>query len=172
MTATEGEGERDGEGRPSTLVRRLLLLCTGNYYRSRFAEELWNHFERLEPSRWRAESRGLWVPAGFANIGPISPHALRALRTRGVQLVEPVRPPRQVEPEDFAAAAHIVAMCESEHRSMVENRFPQWAQKVEYWDIEDIDQCAVEAAMAALSTRMGTLRTKLVAGCASFADGD
>src|SRR5258708_22476816 len=100
--------------------RRLLMLCTGNYYRSRFAEELWRHLELTDPSGWRAESRGLLVAGGFVNVGPISPHALQALGLLGVRWAEPVRPPRQVERDDFLAATHVVAMSEAEHRRMVE----------------------------------------------------
>jgi len=36
----------------------VLFLCTGNYYRSRYAEELFNHLARAEGLSWRAISRG------------------------------------------------------------------------------------------------------------------
>ena len=52
----------------------VLFLCTGNYYRSRFAEVLFNHLARERGLRWRAESRGLDLAIGVNNVGPISPH--------------------------------------------------------------------------------------------------
>jgi protein-tyrosine phosphatase len=41
-----------------TTIRRVLFLCTGNYYRSRYAEELFNHIARAEGLGWRAFSCG------------------------------------------------------------------------------------------------------------------
>jgi protein-tyrosine phosphatase len=143
---------------------RLLFLCTGNYYRSRFAEELWQHLESKEPSGWRAESRGLFVSQSLGNIGAISPYARHALGVEGIRLSEPVRPPRQVESEDFVACSHIVAMSESEHRSMVQSLFPTWANVVEYWDIEDVEACPVQIAMKELSMRVCELRLRLRRG--------
>ena len=53
----------------------VLFLCTGNYYRSRFAEVLFNHLARERGSCWRAESLGLDLAIGVNNVGPISPPA-------------------------------------------------------------------------------------------------
>jgi protein-tyrosine phosphatase len=39
--------------------RKILFLCTGNFYRSRFAEELFNHLARQKRLDWVADSRGL-----------------------------------------------------------------------------------------------------------------
>jgi len=142
-------------------VSRVLFLCTGNYYRSRFAEELWNHLERQAPSGWQATSRGLCIALGLGNVGPVSHHALRGLRARGINLVEPIRAPLQVEGGDFAASARVIAMSGSEHRKMVVDQFAALADAVEYWDIEDVDLCAPEAALAKLSERIVALRAEL-----------
>lgn len=37
----------------------VLFLCTGNYDKSRFAEEYFNHRAILLGAGWRADSRGL-----------------------------------------------------------------------------------------------------------------
>ena len=39
--------------------KRVLFLCTGNYYRSRFAEILFNQLAPTRGLNWRADSRGL-----------------------------------------------------------------------------------------------------------------
>ena len=46
MRAWTGEGmtQQKGESEiPQATVGRILFLCSGNYFRSRFAEELFNH---------------------------------------------------------------------------------------------------------------------------------
>jgi protein-tyrosine phosphatase len=40
-------------------VKTILFLCSGNYYRSRFAEEQFNHHAELAGLDWVAQSRGL-----------------------------------------------------------------------------------------------------------------
>ena len=42
-------------------MREILFLCTGNYYRSRFAEVLFNHLARESGVKAHAASRGLRV---------------------------------------------------------------------------------------------------------------
>ena len=44
-------------------MKTLLFLCTGNYYRSRYAEELFNHRAAPAGLNWRAQSRGLAHPS-------------------------------------------------------------------------------------------------------------
>ena len=58
--------------------RRILFLCTGNYYRSRFAEIFFNWQAQQRGLSWQAESRGLAID-GY-NYGPISRHTLATLR--------------------------------------------------------------------------------------------
>jgi len=61
-------------------MKTILFLCTGNYYRSRFAEELFNHHAQRIGLNWVAQSRGLALERGAHNVGPISPFALHALK--------------------------------------------------------------------------------------------
>ena len=141
--------------------QRLLFLCTGNYYRSRFAEALWNHSEGASPTGWSADSRGLCTALGLGNVGPISQHALRGLRARGIHLRDPIRSPQQVDESDFASANRVVAVCAAEHRPMMLDLFPRWAEAVEYWDVEDVDFCPVDTALASLESHVRDLRAKL-----------
>ena len=143
-------------------MSRVLFLCTGNYYRSRFAEELWNHMERQLPSGWLATSRGLCIALGMGNVGPISRHALQGLRDRGIDVARPIRSPLQVVAEDFAASERVVAMSGPEHRKMVTDQFPVWADAVEYWEIDDVALCAPEAALAKLDDRTRAMRAEVV----------
>ncbi len=117
--------------------------------------------ERQAPSGWHATSRGLCLELGMGNIGPISNHALRGLHERGIDVARPIRSPLQVEADDFAASARVVAMSGSEHRKMVTDQFPAWADAVEYWDIDDVGLCPPEAALAKLADRIRAMRAEL-----------
>jgi len=78
-------------------VYRLLFLCTGNYYRSRFAELLFNALAPAHDLPWQAFSRGVALEAGVRNVGPISPLVLHALQALGIDSAEPARYPMQVQ---------------------------------------------------------------------------
>ena len=79
---------------PSETIRKtILFFCTGNYYRSRFAELLFNHLASQNKLEWIAISRGLALERGAHNIGPISKDTVEALAERGVSLEENLRLP-------------------------------------------------------------------------------
>ncbi len=140
--------------------KTVLFLCTGNYYRSRFAEHLFDRLAREEGLPWRAASRGL--AAGTAgNIGPISSFALAELERRGIHLDGQARFPLQVTEADLDAADRIVAMKEIEHRAMLAASYPQWEDRVEYWHIDDLDCAGPEEALAAAATAVRALVRRL-----------
>lgn len=140
---------------------QVLFLCTGNYYRSRFAEHLFNSLAAHAGSRWRACSRGLAIERGIHNLGAISPAAVVALAARGIAVPAAERLPVQVTAADLAAAGRIVALDEAEHRPLVEERFPSWAAAVEYWDIHDLDLTAPGEATAQMEQRVRALLAHL-----------
>ena len=85
-------------------MKTILFLCTGNYYRSRFAEELFNHHAERVGLDWVAQSRGLALERGAHNVGPISPFALHALKEMVITPRGADRFPRQCTVDDLAAA--------------------------------------------------------------------
>lgn len=118
--------------------KTILFLCTGNYYRSRFAEIFFNHVAEERNLQWRATSRGLALERGIGNVGPMAMEAIKTLEAMGVCALEDCgRPPLQVTPRDLESADHIVALKKAEHLPLFEERFPTWAQKVEFWHVED-----------------------------------
>src|SRR5947207_1045885 len=105
--------------------RTVLFLCTGNYYRSRFAECLFNSVAGKMSLPWRASSRGLALERGVNNVGPMAASAVKALEARGLRAVPELgRFPTQVAVEDFEMAHWIVALKEAEHRPLLHERFP------------------------------------------------
>jgi protein-tyrosine phosphatase len=116
----------------------VLFLCTGNYYRSRFAEILFNSVAGKMSLPWKASSRGLALERGVNNLGPMEVSAVKALEARGLRAVpEYSRFPIQATVGDFEAAHWIVALKEAEHLPLLKERFPGWAEKVEFWHVDD-----------------------------------
>src|ERR1700746_2252361 len=102
-------------------LRTVLFLCTGNYYRSRFAEILFNSAAGRMGLPWRASSRGLALERGVNNIGPMAGTAVQALKPLGIRAAAAVaRFPVQVTTEDFHGAAWIVALKEAEHLPLLQ----------------------------------------------------
>ncbi|MBB4258765.1 NUDIX domain-containing protein [Bradyrhizobium sp. CIR3A] len=119
--------------------KRILFLCTGNYYRSRFAEELFNHLSEQENLRWRAFSRGAAESGSPDNIGTISRYVIQALQGLGISARGAHELPRPCSLTDFSQADIVIGLKEAEHRSMIERRFPALAGRVLYWQVDDID---------------------------------
>jgi protein-tyrosine phosphatase len=92
-------------------VKTILFLCTGNYYRSRFAEELFNHHAELAGLDWVAQSRGLALKRGAHNVGPISPFALHALKETVITPRGADRFPRQCTVDDLSGGAGGARAC-------------------------------------------------------------
>jgi protein-tyrosine phosphatase len=97
----------------------VLFLCTGNYYRSRYAELLFNAWAPAHRLAWRADSRALALERGADNVGPISAAVLEACVGRGIALPQPLRFPLAVSEVDLRAARRVIALKEAEHRSFL-----------------------------------------------------
>jgi protein-tyrosine phosphatase len=139
----------------------LLFLCTGNYYRSRFAEILFNVDAARSVINWQAISRGLATELISRNDGPISPYTMKGLAIRGIELGGDIRYPIQLEEADLYQAGRVIALHEAEHRPYLETRFPGWADQVEYWHIPDNYQAPVDQALAAIEENVLRLISEL-----------
>src|SRR5947208_7886812 len=137
--------------------KTVLFLCTGNYYRSRFAEDLFNSVARKMGLPWRATSRGLALERGVNNVGPMARSAIAALQALGVCIgADCTRPPAQVTADELCAADHVIALQQAEHLPLLHERFPEWADKVEFWHVDDAPEALqqIEPAVMALVARM------------------
>ena len=142
--------------------RLVLFLCTGNYYRSRFAESLFNHRASQISLNWRAFSRGIATELGIRNVGPISIYAVQGLRAFGIELEDAIQFPQQLQEEDLARADLIVALNHIEHHPLLEKRFPNWGDRVRYWNIPDLDLLPAEEAWPRMAHTVQTLIQQLV----------
>ena len=138
-------------------MRTVLFLCTGNYYRSRFAEEVFNCRAQREELGWTARSRALAIERGKDNVGMISPLVLQALKERGFVAQSAGRAPQQCTWADLESADRIVALMEIEHRPLMLERFTGWEDRVHYWNAGDIDVAPPSAALRCIEDEIETL---------------
>jgi protein-tyrosine phosphatase len=141
-------------------MQRLLFLCSANYYRSRFAEHYFNWLAEKDGLAWRADSRGLKV--GFwGDIGPISHFTVDRLHTHGIPINGDSRSPIQLSETDLVQSDLVIGVKEAEHRQMLNDLFPDWTDRIEYWHVDDLDCAEPDAALPKLETEVRALIERL-----------
>jgi protein-tyrosine phosphatase len=143
-------------------MKTVVFICTANYYRSRFSEHLFNALAEEKGLNWRATSRGLrtWMADGF---GPIASFTIERLAARGIHLNGNIRFPISLSEADLQAADLVVALKEAEHRAMMSQQFPGWAERIEYWHVDDIDCATADQALPMCETCVEALVERLAA---------
>jgi len=134
-------------------MKKILFLCTGNYYRSRFAEHLFNELAQIHQLPWYADSRALALQLGVNNIGNISPYTLTRLQQLGIAL-SCEREPQQVVAMDLENSDKIIALDEEEHRPFVTHLFPEWTDKIDYWMVHDLHLTDPRDALAEIERKI------------------
>jgi protein-tyrosine phosphatase len=142
---------------PST----LLFLCTGNYYRSRYAELLFNA-SKPATLNWRAISRG-FDPSPF-NPGPIAAASLERLASRGYPQPAEVPFPKRLTEADLTNSQRIIALDAHEHPPYVREWFPAWEHKIEYWHVPDLDRMSASEALGLIEFNIEMLLRSLGSG--------
>jgi protein-tyrosine phosphatase len=130
-------------------MTKILFLCTGNYYRSRFAEFYLRHIADEHQYDWTVDSRGLRISP--RNEGPLSQHTIK--RCDELQIsYNPLRLPTALAEEDLQSASHVIAVKETEHRPLMQEKFPDWENKISYWEVHDLDCATPEQSLPVLQT--------------------
>jgi protein-tyrosine phosphatase len=143
-------------------MSRMLFLCTGNYYRSRFAEEYFNHRAGRSGSPWRADSMALGRDLSiYDNPGPISRFALAELERRGVRAAGAGRWPARVEESDFRRYRRVIALSRAEHEPMLQAHFPRQLDAVEFLEIGDVHLEAPADAIGRLAVELDEIVSNL-----------
>jgi protein-tyrosine phosphatase len=140
--------------------KKVIFVCSANYYRSRYAEHYFNWLADQEDLDWEADSRGLMVGT-WGNIGQISGHTTEALRQRGIPVAETHREPMPLTLADLAAADLVVAVKEAEHRALMARQFPLWKDRIEYWHVDDLDCAQSHEALPHLESQIHELVVRL-----------
>jgi len=158
--------------------RMVLFLCTGNFFRSPFAERYFNHLG--QGGAWVATSRGLSVQAltarqRFLGLSPFTTERLRRLGIPGdpgPDGASPEHTPTAIGLQDLEGAHRIIAVQGSIHRPMLEaflgqhpRRTPLLA-RVECWEIEDLpagaDHLVREIAARSTLDRLQTATERML----------
>lgn len=129
----------------------VLFICTGNYYRSRFCEMYFNHISQSK----MADSKGLLADKGLTE-GPLSVHTIAFLNDLNIPF-DLQRFPSQLEEIHLIRTPKVIALCEREHRPLMEEQFPDWASKITYWQVNDIDFTEPSHALPELKTMVEQL---------------
>jgi protein-tyrosine phosphatase len=139
--------------------QKILFICTGNYYRSRFAEMLFNAQAASLGLPWRADSRGL--ATSIYNIGPIYLPVLRKLEILGIPVETELRMPLQLETIDLEQADLVIALDATEHRLWMKQRFAEWADEILYWNVPDLNLMGPEEALSQIEKNVTVLVQQL-----------
>jgi protein-tyrosine phosphatase len=137
---------------------KILFVCTGNYYRSRFAEILFNYLVN-DKRKAIAFSRGFEVFMS-RNEGPISVYASKYLTGLDITFQEAF--PVQITEIDFLIAHRIILMDRTEHEPMMKKYFPDWNERGEYWDFQDIQFQSPEYVLPNLEETVRNLVSQFV----------
>ena len=138
---------------------KVLFICTGNYYRSRYAEIMFNHYTLANGLDWSAFSRGILASN---RPWPISQHARKALENASIPLIGAFRFPLQLSQHDFEKASRIVVMYREEHYPLMQVHHPEWLNKVEFWHVPDIDVIEPKLALPMIEQGIAGLLDELM----------
>ena len=141
--------------------KTVVFICTGNYYRSRFSECLFNALAKKRGLRWRATSRGLqaWIVDGE---GPISEFTAYRLTAMGIPF-DGEQFPAQLSAADLENADLVVALKKAEHYDMILDQFPAWADQIDYWAVDDLDCATPDESLPVCEECVETLVERLLA---------
>ena len=145
------------------MIKKLLFLCTGNYYRSRFSEEYFNFHMKAKNSAWTSDSMGIQRDfSGNGNIGPMSEHTLRELARLNIEALGKNRMPKHVQTPHFSEFDRVIAVSLEEHKPMLDENWPgSVIDNVEYFDVEDLHIEGQETALPRLKRHLDKLIEEL-----------
>lgn len=125
------------------MMNKVIFACTANMYRSRLAELLFNAYAAEDHIKWVAESRALSAVSGLSGMSSL---VTDYLEQKGkAELATDARDPLPLKVEEFEQADMVVAMCRSEHESLILSKFTSLARKrmdegtLVFWNVFDTE---------------------------------
>jgi protein-tyrosine phosphatase len=139
---------------------KVLFICSGNFYRSRYAELLFNHLAYKNHLDWEAFSCGTEV-FKYQNEGSISTETIQALLDIPVMENHLNRFPVQIDDKILEMADIVIALKKAEHKAPLVRDFPHFEKKVVYWQVHDLDGATPEEAFTEIRELVGKLVEEL-----------
>jgi protein-tyrosine phosphatase len=141
--------------------KKMLFICTGNQCRSRYAEAVFNHLAASLDLSWRAFSRGLDI--NTVQGSDLSRFTADEMDRVGLDrsLTGPTR--IALTAADLDEALHPIALKEQEHRPMMQAQFLQWVDRIEYWNVHDLDCAPFHVSLPLIYDKVKTLAVDLAA---------
>ncbi len=82
---------------------------------------------------------------------------------RGIPLRHTAEESAQLTEHDLQAAGSIIALKDAEHRPMFAQQFPEWTDKVVFWDVTDLPESHRTVALPAIEKEVRRLIDALAA---------
>jgi protein-tyrosine phosphatase len=153
-----GAGKAMAKARSARRGSHVLFVCTGNFYRSRFAEAIFK--THASSGDLTASSRGL--DTSKPRDTGLSPLVVDELKRLKIPLDVVAGYPRQLKREDLDAADVVVLLDGREHVPMLQKQFPQVDMtKVRQWSVQDVPAMAASDAFAEITRQVDLLVAEL-----------
>jgi len=91
----------------------------------------------------------------------ISPHTRNAIQSKGIAHDCYDTLPTALTLGDLERANLVVALKREEHYPMMQLQFPEWVERILYWDVHDLDVWSPAQTLPAIETRMQSLISEL-----------
>ncbi len=150
---------RRSDNTPAT--KTILFVCSGNYYRSRFAEALFSYRAAGLGLNWRAVSRGLAIHR-VRKRGKLSAFTIAALAVRGIPRRFTSKHPVALRRLDLKRASLVVAMNEGEHCPLLQEHSVSVRRKLICWQVEDFPPLPPHLAFSKIEFAMEALLAEMV----------
>ena len=136
-------------------MHKVLFVCTANIFRSRFSEEVYNHFAKKLDIPSEAFSAGLRV--GEYTTRKIYTPALQQLKYYNINPSRKDDLSIHINDLDLNVYNMIICMDEVEHRPMVEMNDQLSMVNVDYWNIVDEPMVSSQISLPLCYKKVKTL---------------
>ena len=140
-------------------MTKILFICTGNIYRSRYAEAYLNHTALKQGLPVKARSRGLAIEMAKVDTSPLT---IDRMAAKGIARSCTGSGKIQLHEKDFLWADTTVVLQEDEHRPMMQRQFPAWVDRVTYWDVHDVGMWDPEEGLSRIEQLVSDLLNEIL----------